>query len=145
MQPETSQWHGAGTDITSEDNLLRLSQKASVQAVAVLDRSSGSILRTQGQFATSRVLHAGTTSMSASTAIATGPESNGQPAALSPSGVEELASMAWNFVNATSGLVQGLDTEDEVKLLRLRTKKHELVIVPDPKYILVVVHETPSA
>ncbi|OBT53509.1 hypothetical protein VE04_06592 [Pseudogymnoascus sp. 24MN13] len=34
---------------------------------------------------------------------------------------------------------------DEVKLLRLRTKKYELVIVPDSKYLLVVVHETPSA
>jgi dynein light chain roadblock-type len=32
-----------------------------------------------------------------------------------------------------------------VKLLRLRTKKHELVIVPDVKYILVVVHETSPA
>lgn len=35
--------------------------------------------------------------------------------------------------------------QDEVKLLRLRTKKYELVIVPDPKYLLIVVHETPSA
>lgn len=33
-------------------------------------------------------------------------------------------------------------TQDEVKLLRLRTKKNELVIVPDTKYILIVVHDT---
>ena len=35
--------------------------------------------------------------------------------------------------------------QDEVKLLRLRTKKQELVIVPDPKYLLIVVHDTPPA
>jgi len=35
--------------------------------------------------------------------------------------------------------------QDDVKLLRLRTKKHELVIVPDAKYIFIVVHDTPPA
>lgn len=78
-------------------------------------------------------------------------------------GIEDMAMMVWKFVQAAGNLVQGLDSEvsswasavnaaerltlrqDEVKLLRLRTKKHELVIVPDPKYLLVVVHETPPA
>ncbi|TAQ88692.1 hypothetical protein B7494_g2964 [Chlorociboria aeruginascens] len=60
-------------------------------------------------------------------------------------GWEDLAFMVWNFVNAAGGFVSGLDPDDEMKLLRLRTKKQELVIVPDPKYILVVVHETSSA
>ena len=31
--------------------------------------------------------------------------------------------------------------QDELKLLRVRTKKHEIVIVPDAKFIFVVVHE----
>lgn len=35
--------------------------------------------------------------------------------------------------------------QDELKLLRLRTKKQELVIVPDAKYLLIVIHETPAA
>lgn len=35
-------------------------------------------------------------------------------------------------------------SQDEMKLLRLRTKKYELVIVPDAKYLLIVVHETPA-
>lgn len=36
--------------------------------------------------------------------------------------------------------------DDEVKLLRLRTKKHEVVIVPDRRYLLCVVQDaTPSA
>jgi hypothetical protein len=38
--------------------------------------------------------------------------------------------MVWNFLGAAGTLVDGLDKDDEVKLLRLRTKKNELVIVP---------------
>ena len=33
------------------------------------------------------------------------------------------------------------EEDDEVKLLRLRTKKHEIVVVPDRKYLLCVVHD----
>lgn len=36
-------------------------------------------------------------------------------------------------------------TQDEVRLLRLRTRKQEIVIVPDSKYLLIVVHDTPPA
>ncbi|KAJ5791080.1 uncharacterized protein N7518_008091 [Penicillium psychrosexuale] len=37
----------------------------------------------------------------------------------------------------------GLDRDEdgEVKLLRMRTKKHEIVVVPDRKYLLCVVHD----
>jgi hypothetical protein len=37
----------------------------------------------------------------------------------------------------------GFDREEdgEVKLLRMRTKKHEIVVVPDRKYLLCVVHD----
>lgn len=70
--------------------------------------------------------------------------------------------MVWSFLNAAGDLLDGMDKEDEVKLLRLRTKKKELVIVPgmmqrihgwlaladkelDPKFILVAIHDTPPA
>lgn len=43
---------------------------------------------------------------------------------------EEVARMVWAFVGAAGTMVEGLDAEDEVKLLRLRTRKNELVIVP---------------
>ncbi|KAJ5213793.1 hypothetical protein N7449_000962 [Penicillium cf. viridicatum] len=33
------------------------------------------------------------------------------------------------------------DEGGEVKLLRMRTKKHEIVVVPDRKYLLCVVHD----
>ena len=69
--------------------------------------------------------------------------------------------MVWAFLTAAGTLVDELDKEDEVKLLRLRTRKNELVIVPgtyltysmagpllttqDPKFILVAIHDTPPA
>ncbi|KAK3500699.1 hypothetical protein B0T13DRAFT_227837 [Neurospora crassa] len=59
--------------------------------------------------------------------------------------VVELAAMVWSFVSNAGEFVQELDEEDELKLLRLRTKKQELVIVPDAKYLLVVFHDTPPA
>lgn len=37
------------------------------------------------------------------------------------------------------------ERQDELKLLRLRTKKQELVIVPDARYLMIVVHDTPPA
>lgn len=37
------------------------------------------------------------------------------------------------------------DEDDEVKLLRMRTKKHEIVVVPDRKYLLCVVHDAAGA
>lgn len=37
------------------------------------------------------------------------------------------------------------DEDDEVKLLRMRTRKHEIVVVPDRKYLLCVVHDANSA
>lgn len=42
-------------------------------------------------------------------------------------------------------LIQYCALQDELKLLRLRTKNQEFVIVPEPKYLLVVIHDTPLA
>lgn len=43
---------------------------------------------------------------------------------------EDVASKVWAFLTAAGSLVEGLYEEDEVKLLRLRTKKNELFIIP---------------
>lgn len=37
------------------------------------------------------------------------------------------------------------DEDGEVKLLRMRTKKHEIVVVPDRKYLLCVVHDASAS
>jgi hypothetical protein len=43
---------------------------------------------------------------------------------------EDVARLVFSFVESAGTMVNGLDNEEEVKLLRVRTKKNELVIVP---------------
>ncbi|ELR10552.1 hypothetical protein VC83_00201 [Pseudogymnoascus destructans] len=132
-----------GTGSNSSDQFIesldRLSKKTGVLATIVLDRTSGAILNTSGTLSSIR-----STSGSSQSVPAAVPD-DASSGLKDQNGVEELARMVWNYMNATKDLVQGLDEQDEVKLLRLRTKKYELVIVPDSKYLLVVIHETPSA
>ncbi|KAG6367295.1 hypothetical protein INS49_001482 [Diaporthe citri] len=143
-----------------EETLSRLSKKPGVKATIALDRASGTILKTAGHISSLRTSSqqqqsdsqsstaaAAASTLSASTSDV--PASSGSAVAAGTGsetqGAEELASMVWAFVNTAGGLVRGLDTEDELKLLRVRTKKQELVIVPDAKYLLIVIHETPAA
>ncbi|ROW10285.1 hypothetical protein VMCG_01909 [Cytospora schulzeri] len=143
-----------------EETLNRLSKKPGVKATIALDRASGAILKTAGQISLLRTsksqqppqdVQLSTAAVAGSFSATTGdvPASSGSAAAAGTGsetqGAEELAAMVWAFVNTAGSLVEGLDTEDELKLLRLRTKKQELVIVPDPRYLLIVVHETPAA
>ncbi|KAF3768718.1 hypothetical protein M406DRAFT_71701 [Cryphonectria parasitica EP155] len=132
-----------------EETLSRLSKKPGVKATIALDRVSGTILKTAGQIS---FLHTSTDSSSQSQQQQAQAQSDDSSAAAAASvidsetqGAEELAKMVWGFVNVAGGLVEGLDTEDELRLLRVRTKKQELVIVPDAKYLLIVIYETPAA
>ncbi|TGJ84895.1 hypothetical protein E0Z10_g3874 [Xylaria hypoxylon] len=135
-----------------EEALHRLSKKPGVKAWLMLDRSNGAVLKTNGQIAAVRP------AKSSSSANNTGVS----PALPTPAGgsfstdihtntnneslaSQELASMVWSFLSSAGSLVDDIDSEDELKLLRLRTKKQEFVIVPEPKYLLVVIHDTPPA
>jgi hypothetical protein len=42
-----------------------------------------------------------------------------------------------------AGVVRTLDDSDELAFLRVRSKKHEIMIAPDKDYVLVVV-QTPN-
>ncbi|KAK3367021.1 hypothetical protein B0T24DRAFT_682184 [Lasiosphaeria ovina] len=134
---------GAGPDAL-EETLGRLSKKTGVKATIVLDRASGAILKTSGQLSSVRKAKAPGSSLPNPTVGSFAGESTASPSSQDQS-AEELAALVWNFVGTAGSLVQELDTEDELKLLRLRTKKQELVIVPDTKYLLIVVHDTPPA
>ncbi|KAI0397713.1 hypothetical protein F5Y17DRAFT_321730 [Xylariaceae sp. FL0594] len=133
-----------------EGALHRLSKKTGVKAWLMLDRSNGAVLRTNGQIATIRPAKS-----SSNTA-----NDSGAPSLPTPTGgsfstdtvtdtssetqaAQELASMVWSFMSSAGSLIGEIDSEDELKLLRLRTKKQEFVIVPEPKYLLVVIHDTP--
>ncbi|KAI9163284.1 Dynein light chain roadblock-type 1 [Paramyrothecium foliicola] len=127
----------SGQDVL-EEKLGRLAKKPGVKASIVLDRVSGAVLKTSGQISALRTTKSQTTSTAASFSNdAPTPEQS------ETQGIEEFAAMIWNFVKSSGGLVQELDDEDELRLLRLRTKKQEIVIVPDSKYLLTVIHDTP--
>ncbi|GAB0143151.1 hypothetical protein EsHS_00003678 [Epichloe bromicola] len=116
-----------------EEKLGRLSKKPGVRASIILDRASGAILKTSGELSALRTAK----SRDAATAASFSNEAPAAEASESQ-GVEDFAAMIWNYVNASGQL-------DELRLLRLRTKKQEIVIVPDAKYVLTVIHDTPSA
>ncbi|KAF4589574.1 dynein light chain-related protein [Ophiocordyceps camponoti-floridani] len=125
---------------TLDEKLSRLSNKPGVRASVVLDRASGAILKTSGDVSalgTAKSRDAATAA-SFTNEVPVAEESEAK-------GVEDFASLVWNFVNMSGQLVQDIDNEDELRLLRLRTKKQEIVIVPDTKYLLTVIHDTPPA
>ncbi|CAK7218624.1 hypothetical protein SCUCBS95973_003551 [Sporothrix curviconia] len=162
---------GTGTNDVLDESLGRLAKKAGVKATIMLDRATGAILKMEGQISSIRTsigdkpassgaakdAH-GSTMVDSGTSMP-GPGASGfaDDAMLGSAGggdsdpvdetkgARELAGLVWNYVKASGDLVEAIDTEDELKLLRLRTKKQELVIVPNPKFLLIVIHDTPLA
>ncbi|KAI0521577.1 hypothetical protein F5B22DRAFT_543209 [Xylaria bambusicola] len=132
-----------------EEALHRLSKKPGVKAWLTLDRSNGAVLKTNGQIATVRPAKSSSSANNSSSlptptggSFSTDVQTNTNNETLA---AQELASLVWSFLTSAGSLVNDIDGEDELKLLRLRTKKQEFVIVPEPKYLLVVVHDTPPA
>ncbi|TKA79613.1 hypothetical protein B0A49_00960 [Cryomyces minteri] len=146
--------------------LTRLAQKPGVRSTLVLSRSNGAIVQTSGLSTTS-------TSSSTSTANSTASPLSSNGMGNAPRGrgarreddedgtgeqsAEETARFVWDFVQASEVLARGMagrregesegegKQEDEVRLLRVRTRRGEVVIVPDAKFLLVVIHDTPPA
>lgn len=134
--------------------LARLASKPGVQSTLILSKADGSIIRTSGLVSEPPTASPPKTSRGAANGEAI--PNNGSSVRLTNTemgvadrssiyeegrggeikSAEEMARMVWAFVEAAGGLVVGLDPEDEVKLLRLRTKKQEFVIVPGERYLL---------
>ena len=43
-----------------------------------------------------------------------------------------------------SSVVRTLDETDELTFFRIRSKKHEIMIAPDPEYLLIVIQKSDS-
>ncbi|WVR08960.1 hypothetical protein IAU60_006019 [Kwoniella sp. DSM 27419] len=56
-------------------------------------------------------------------------------------GGRKYASAVEGIVASVSRAVGDVDPGDELKLMRIRTKRHELIITPDEKYLLVVLQD----
>ncbi|RPA72826.1 hypothetical protein BJ508DRAFT_419277 [Ascobolus immersus RN42] len=129
--------------------LSHLLQKPNVNRVLILSRSTGSILRNELVSSSSTT----STSVSAANALINEDSEEGQER------VRKYAGLVWRFVKMAGevaeategrGILAGEEEEEQmgheqvaedVKLLRLRSGKKELVVVPDAKFILVVVHD----
>lgn len=138
--------------------LTRLASKPGVQSTLILSKADGSIIRTSGLISEPFTASPPNTSRAAANGkalpdsgssvgltdtemgVADRSNTHEEGRAGGSTGVksaEEMARMVWAFVEAAGGLVVGLDPEEEVKLLRLRTKKQELVIVPGERRLLI--------
>jgi dynein light chain roadblock-type len=121
--------------------LARLSSRPGVRSTLILSRDTGAIVRSTGLLTAEDISEEG--GESAPNGIG-GTDTEGTNKGTR--NADAVARLVWNFVKNARETTEELNGEgDEVKLLRLRTRKNELVIVPDAKFLLVVVHDTPPA
>ncbi|ORY84144.1 hypothetical protein BCR35DRAFT_303221 [Leucosporidium creatinivorum] len=122
--------------------LTRLTAHKNVKGVLILSRPSGIILRSAG--ALFPVVAPSTP------ALPSAPNEEGaEPAAEAANGSASLtnelarayAKMATRLVETVGSEVRGVEEGDDLRFLRIRTKKHELMITPDELYILIVVQD----
>lgn len=132
------------------DNLSRLAAKPGVQSTLILSKADGSIIRTSGLLAgpssppgpsSSRPASSSSGGGAAATDTASG-HADGTHAEgyyevidandenSNEKRAEDVAKMVFSFVSNAGGFVQGMDEGDELKLLRIRTRKSEVVILP---------------
>jgi len=113
-----------------------------VQSTLILSKSDGSIIRSTGLLAESPVSSHplddssfNITSFNGDGARRIDPTSNeGTGQDLSDKskvkGAESVARMVFNFVSGAQEFVQSMDGTDDMRLLRLRTRKNEIMVVP---------------
>lgn len=64
---------------------------------------------------------------------------------LSSEDTENYAALVSQLAFKASGVVRTLDDSDELAFLRIRSKKHEIMIAPDKDYVLVVIQNPNEA
>ena len=120
------------------ENLSRLSSKPGVQSTLILSKTNGAIIRSTG------LLSVSFSSSSESPEFGSAPvgTDGNHPALLDEKAsygsqrdegkvnAEAVAKMVFSFVSAGGDLVNCLEEGGDVQLLRLRTRKNEIVIVP---------------
>ncbi|MCJ1329779.1 hypothetical protein MMC10_006459 [Thelotrema lepadinum] len=104
---------------TLDETLNRISSKPGVRSALYLSKTDGAIIRSTGL-----ALESQTSSADGTQDGYRDEQEKKQKTA------EEVAKMVFSFINAAGSVANGLDESDDVQLLRLRTKKTELVIVP---------------
>jgi dynein light chain roadblock-type len=106
-------------------HLSRLSQKAGVQATLILSRETGAIVRSSGLVSRDESSNSEST-LPASNGLTDDRIDGAMPNA------EHVAEVVWKFAKAAGDMLQELSNspDDDVKLLRLRSRNKEFVIFP---------------
>ena len=136
---------------TALENLSRLANKPGVQATLVLSRRNGSVIEASGSLTTTA-----NEDENGADGRVDGPGSNNElmGAAESikdgfserpPTAMEKLAKSVFTFVSAAEELARSMGREDDVRLLRMRTKNNELVIVPGIPILYPYLHNMYTA
>ena len=64
---------------------------------------------------------------------------------LSPDDTEVYAALISQLSMKSSSVIRSLDDSDELSFLRIRSKRHEIMVAPDKDYILVVIQNPQEA
>jgi len=64
---------------------------------------------------------------------------------LSTDDTEMYAALISQLAMKSSSVVRTLDDSDELSFLRIRSKKHEIMVAPDKDYVLVVIQNPQEA
>ncbi|GAA5972442.1 hypothetical protein JCM21900_005433 [Sporobolomyces salmonicolor] len=125
--------------------LTRLTAHKNVQGVLILSRPNGIILRSAGSlFALPPASTAPATRGDADAGVdGTQEEGDEQGAATTSELARKYAKAALSMVEAVGSEVRGVDEDaaDDLRFLRVRTRRHELMITPDVQYVLIVVQD----
>jgi hypothetical protein len=120
------------------DNLARLSAKPGVQYTLILSRKDGAIVQStglptaeeQGEPLPDQKDASQSFDRPAGASQETAGEQQNANGQASAKTAENIARLVFAFVTASGELADALETANEVQLLRLRTGKGEVVIVP---------------
>ena len=118
-----------GQSTATLENLSRLAAKPGVQSTLVLSKTDGSIIQSTGLLAKSTTTPSSLDNASFGDAPADGGRHEGTNHDTGKD-AETVAKMVFSFMSAAQTFVEGISTSDEMRLLRLRTRKNEIVIAP---------------
>ncbi|EME87627.1 uncharacterized protein MYCFIDRAFT_75475 [Pseudocercospora fijiensis CIRAD86] len=122
----------------TENLLARLSHRPGVQGTLILSRDTGAIVRSSG-LVTDEDVEEEESSRPQSSGGGQGQINgiDGQAKKRGTRKADEVASLVFKFVQSTGAMIEELNGEsDEAKLLRVRTKKNEMVIVPESQNVV---------
>ncbi|RSH95197.1 hypothetical protein EHS25_000283 [Saitozyma podzolica] len=116
-----------------ESTLSRLSAYRNVRGVMILTRRPSPSISAPSDTSSTTAAGAGASSIGGIIHF-TGSVFEGE-------GGKRYAKAVEGVVASTARAVNECDEGDELKFMRIRTKRHELIITPDEKYLLVVLQD----